>query len=48
MSLLECKWLASIVGVDVVVGKDGTKIEVEVKAEEGEIEQEMRLAEPLL
>ena len=43
-----CKWLASIVGVDEVVGKDGTKIDVEVNAEEGEIEQEMRLAEPLL
>ena len=43
-----CKWLASIVGVEEVVGKDGTKIDVEVNAEEGEIEQEMRLAEPLL
>ena len=32
-----CKWLASIVGVDEVVGKDGTKIDVEVNAEEGEI-----------
>ena len=43
-----CKWLASIVGVDEAVGKDGTKIAVEVNAEEGEIEQELRLAEPLL
>ena len=43
-----CKWLASIVGVDEVVAKDGTKIDIEVNAEEGEIEQEMRLAEPLL
>ena len=43
-----CKWLASIVGVEEVVGKDGTKIDVEVNAEEGEIEQELRLAEPLL
>ena len=43
-----CKWLASIVGVDEVVGKDGTKIDVEVNAEEGEMEQEMRLAETLL
>ena len=43
-----CKWLASIVGVDEVVGKDGNKIDVEVNAEEGEIEPEMRLAEPLL
>ena len=43
-----CKWLASIVGVQEVVGKDGTKIDVEVNAEEGEIEQELRLAEPLL
>eukprot|EP00439_Symbiodinium_sp_Y106_P077642 s1065_g16.t1 len=43
-----CKWLASIVGVDEVAGKDGTKIDVEVNAEEGEMEQEMRLAEPLL
>ena len=43
-----CKWLASIVGVDEVVGKDGTKIEVEVNAEEGELDQEMRLSEPLL
>ena len=43
-----CKWLASIVGVDEVVGKDGTKIEVDVSAEEGELDQEMRLAEPLL
>ena len=42
------KWLASIVGVEEVVGKDGTKIDVEVNAEEGEIEQEPRLAEPLL
>ena len=25
-----CKWLASIVGVDEVVGKDGTKVDVEV------------------
>ena len=29
-----CKWLASIVGVDEVVGKDGTKIDVDVNAEE--------------
>ena len=43
-----CKWLASIVGVEEVVGKDGTRIDVEVNAEEGEIEQELRLAEPLL
>ena len=43
-----CKWPASIVGVEEVVGKDGTKIDVEVNAEEGEIEQELRLAEPLL
>ena len=43
-----CKWLSSIVGVEEVVGKDGTKIDVEVNAEEGEIEQELRLAEPLL
>ncbi|CAE7372426.1 unnamed protein product, partial [Symbiodinium sp. CCMP2456] len=43
-----CKWLASIVGAEEVVGKDGTKIEVEVNAEEGELDQEMRLAEPLL
>ena len=43
-----CKWIASIVGVDEVVGKDGTKIDVEVNAEEGELDQEMRLAEPLL
>eukprot|EP00439_Symbiodinium_sp_Y106_P064100 s5116_g10.t1 len=35
-------------GIDEVVGKDGFKIDVEVNAEEGEIEQEMRLAEPLL
>ena len=47
-AIQSCKWLASIVGVDEVVGKDGTKIDVEVNAEEGEIEQEMRLAEPLL
>ena len=39
-----CKWLASIVGVDEVVGKDGTKIDVEVNVEEGELDQEMRLA----
>ena len=43
-----CKWLASIVGVEEIVGKDGTKIDAEVNAEEGEIEQELRLAEPLL
>ena len=43
-----CKWLASIVGFEEVVGKDGTKIDVEVNAEEGEIEQELRLSEPLL
>ena len=43
-----CKWLASIVGVDEVVGKDGTKIDFDLNAEEGEIEQEMRLTEPLL
>ena len=43
-----CKWLASIVGVDEVVGKGGTKVHVEVNAEEGELEQELRLAEPLL
>ena len=43
-----CKWIASIVGVDEVVGKDGTKIDVEVNAEEGELDQEMRLSEPLL
>ena len=43
-----CKWLASIVGVDEVVGKDGTKIDVDVNAEEGELDQEMRLSEPLL
>eukprot|EP00439_Symbiodinium_sp_Y106_P065852 s317_g10.t1 len=43
-----CRWLASIVGVEEVVGKDGTKIDVEVNAEEGEIDQELRLAEPLL
>ena len=43
-----CQWVASIVGVDEVVGKDGTKVEVEVNAEGGELEQELRLAEPLL
>ena len=43
-----CKWLASIVGVNYVVGKDGTKIDVDVNAEEGELDQEMRLSEPLL
>ena len=43
-----CKWLASIVGVDEVVGKDGTKIDVDVNAEEGELDQEMRVSEPLL
>eukprot|EP00439_Symbiodinium_sp_Y106_P049872 s4799_g6.t1 len=43
-----CKWLAPIVGVEEVVGKDGTKIDVEVNAGEGEIEQELRLAETLL
>ena len=43
-----CKWLASIVGVEEVVGKDGTKIDVEVNADRREIEQELRLAEPLL
>ena len=43
-----CKWLASIVGVDEVVGKDGTKIDVDVNAEEGAPDQEMRLSEPLL
>eukprot|EP00439_Symbiodinium_sp_Y106_P062733 s417_g9.t1 len=43
-----CKWLASIVGVDEVIGKDGTKIDVDVNAEEGELDQEMRLSEPLL
>ena len=43
-----CKCLSSIVGVDEVVGKDVTKIDVEVNAEEGELDQEMRLAEPLL
>ena len=43
-----CKWIASIVGVGEVVGKHGTKIEVDVNAEEGELDQEMRLAEPLL
>ena len=42
------KWLASIVGVDEVIGKDGTKIDVDVNAEEGELDQEMRLSEPLL
>eukprot|EP00439_Symbiodinium_sp_Y106_P074225 s3018_g14.t1 len=42
-----CKWLASIVGVDEVLGKDGTKIDVDVNAEEGELDQEMRLSEPL-
>ena len=31
-----------------VVGKDGTKIDVDVNAEEGELDQEMRLSEPLL
>ncbi|CAE7248181.1 unnamed protein product [Symbiodinium microadriaticum] len=43
-----CKWIASIVGVEEVVGKVGAKIEVDVNAEEGELDQEMRLAEPLL
>ena len=43
-----CNWIVSIVGVGEVVGKDGTKIEVDVNAEEGELDQEMRLAEPLL
>ena len=43
-----CKWFASIVGIDEVVGKAGTKIDIEVNVEEGEIEQEMRLAEPVL
>ncbi|OLP82435.1 Copia protein [Symbiodinium microadriaticum] len=33
---------------DMVVGKYGTKIDVDVNAEEGELDQEMRLAEPLL
>ena len=46
--ILACKWLASIVGVDEVIGKDGTKIDVDVNAEEGELDQEMRLSEPLL
>ena len=43
-----CKWLASIVGVDEVIGKDGTKIDVDVNAEKGELDQEMRLSERLL
>ena len=43
-----CKWLASIVRVDEVVEKDGTRIDVEVNAEEGEFDQAMRLSEPLL
>eukprot|EP00439_Symbiodinium_sp_Y106_P042053 s9065_g5.t1 len=43
-----CKWLASIVGVDEVIGKDGTKIDVDMNAEEGELDQEMRLSESLL
>ena len=47
-AIQSCKWPASIVGVEEVVGKDGTKIDVEVNAEEGEIEQELRLADPLL
>ena len=47
-AIQSCKWLASIVGVEEVVGEDGTKIDVEVNADEGEIEQELRLAEPLL
>ena len=46
--ILACKWFASIVGVDEVVGKDGTRIDVEVNAEEGELDQEMWLSEPLL
>ena len=32
---------------DEVVGKGGTKIDVEVSAEKGELDQEMRLSEPL-
>ena len=31
-----CQWVASIVGVGEVVGKDGTKVEVEVNAEKNE------------
>ena len=31
-----CKWVASIVGVDEVIGKCGTKIEVGLNAEEGD------------
>ena len=44
------KWVASIVGVHEVIGKDGTKIEVDVNAEKGDLglDQEMRLSEPLL
>ena len=40
-----CRWIASIVGVGEVVGKDGTNVDVEVNAEEGELDQEMRLSE---
>ena len=31
-----CKWVAPIVGVDEVIGKCGTKIEVDLNAEEGD------------
>ena len=42
------EWLASIIGIEEIVGKDGTKIDIEINIEEGEIEQELRLAEQLL
>ncbi|CAE7456621.1 unnamed protein product [Symbiodinium natans] len=42
------QWVASVVGVNKVVGRDGTKIDVEVNAQEGDMGRELRLAEPLL
>ena len=39
---------ADALGIDEVVAKDGTKIDVEVNAEEAALDQELRLSEPLL
>ena len=32
------EWLTSIIGIKEIVGKDGTKIDIEINVEEGEIE----------
>ena len=43
-----CTWLASVVGVAEVIGKDGTQVDVDVNTEESKLEQKMRLSEPSL